>query len=330
MQYFEINKEDWDRTLEQLMSSYLIFATLNNGFGLDYEELIPQNIPDISYNVPKPATPLKNFFLPVKENVTSVREHIRKRIIIGTPNCDIEALKILDEIYLNNDFPDIFYREKRENTVLIASDCLGIQEHCHCTSYGVKPWSDSNADLAIIRKESKIILRVITERGKQFLNQLSLVNPLDDNDIIAGIEKQQHDTETLLKEKNRSLPDYRNTGRLVSSASEAIWKKYSSTCVSCGACATICPTCTCFILIDKEGFEKVKQLDACQYPGFARVAGGEDPLAELPKRFRNRYMCKYVWKPMKFSSLACTGCGRCIEACIGKINKNELFKELAG
>jgi sulfhydrogenase subunit beta (sulfur reductase) len=69
-------------------------------------------------------------------------------------------------------------------------------------------------------------------------------------------------------------------------------------------------------------------MDACQYPGFERVAGGEDALFELHKRFRNRYMCKYVWKPEKFNSLACTGCGRCIEACIGKINKNELFIEL--
>jgi ferredoxin len=40
-------------------------------------------------------------------------------------------------------------------------------------------------------------------------------------------------------------------------------------------------------------------------------------------------MCKYVWKPQKFGSIACTGCGRCIEACLGKINKNELFNELA-
>jgi ferredoxin len=69
-------------------------------------------------------------------------------------------------------------------------------------------------------------------------------------------------------------------------------------------------------------------MDACQYPGFERVAGGEDALFELPARFRNRYMCKYVWKPEKFNSLACTGCGRCIEACIGRINKNELFMEL--
>ena len=36
-----------------------------------------------------------------------------------------------------------------------------------------------------------------------------------------------------------------------------------------------------FSLIDKPGFEKVKQMDACQYPGFERVAGGEDALFEL-------------------------------------------------
>ncbi|MFW6095455.1 MAG: 4Fe-4S dicluster domain-containing protein [Bacteroidota bacterium] len=82
------------------------------------------------------------------------------------------------------------------------------------------------------------------------------------------------------------------------------------------------------MLLERRNFEKVKHLDACQYPGFEKVAAGEDPLAPLHKRFYNRYMCKYVWKPDGFESTACTGCGRCIEACIGNINKNELFLEL--
>ena len=82
-------------------------------------------------------------------------------------------------------------------------------------------------------------------------------------------------------------------------------------------------------MIDRPGFEKVRQLDSCQYPGFERVAGGEDALAHLSDRFQNRYMCKYVWKPKKYKLKACTGCGRCIETCIGKINKNELVMELS-
>jgi sulfhydrogenase subunit beta (sulfur reductase) len=312
-----------------LLISYIIYAAVDNEFGIDYEAVDAGNIGRISYNKAKPATSLKTFFLPVKENVTSGGLTEKRRIILGAPSCDIEGLKILDEIYLDKDFRDIFYEERRRNTILIAIDCFEKQEHCHCTSYGVKPWSDSGADLAVIRIENRIVFRVITGKGKEFMDQFSLVHTLDDEKIITAIEKAHADSERILQESNKGLPDYKATGDLIKNAGKEIWKKYSSGCVSCGACATICPTCTCFLLIDKPGFEKIKQLDACQYPGFERVAGGEDSLSELPARFRNRYMCKYVWKPEKFSPLACTGCGRCIEACIGKINKNELFMELA-
>jgi ferredoxin len=329
MQYISVNKEEWDKTLEQLLLSYTIFASVDNEFGEDYELIGPADITRISYNKPKPATPLKSFFLPVKENVTSERTVEKPRIILGIPNCDIEGLCLLDEIYLDKEFNDIFYKKRREDTLLISSDCIGIQEHCHCLSYSIKPYSTKNADLAVINLDGTIILRIITGKGEDFAKKIPAAHSLEDKSIISAIEKEHLSTETLLATSNKDLPDYKKTGRLVTEAKSEKWEKYSARCVSCGACTTICPTCTCFLLIDKPGFEKVKQMDACQYPGFERVAGGEDALIELHNRFRNRYMCKYTWKPGKFSSLACTGCGRCIEACIGKINKNELFMELA-
>jgi sulfhydrogenase subunit beta (sulfur reductase) len=329
MQYLSIKKEEWDKAIEQLLLSYTIFAAVDNEFGIDYEMLCPSNINKISYNKAKPATSIKSFFLPVKENVTSDPSLKKQRIILGVPNCDIQGLKLLDEIYLDKDFNDIYFKERRENTILISFDCFEKQEHCHCTAYNIQPWSTADADLAVILIDNVIALRIITPKGKEFINQFSQVQALDDNGIISSIEKAHNAAESLLIKSNKGLPDYKTTGRIVKEAGDAIWKKYSAHCVSCGACATICPTCTCFLLIDRPGFEKIKQLDACQYPGFEKVAGGEDPLFELPGRFRNRYMCKYVWKPEKFSSVACTGCGRCIEACIGKINKNELFIELS-
>jgi sulfhydrogenase subunit beta (sulfur reductase) len=329
MQYLSIKKEEWDKAIEQLLLSYTIFAAVDNEFGIDYEIAHPGNISGISYNKAKPATSLKTFFLPVKENVTSDQALKKPRIILGAPNCDIHGLKILDEIYLDSNFSDMFYRERREHTILISTDCFEKQEHCHCTAYGIKPWSETDADLAVTNIEDLIVIRIISQKGKDFTSQLSLVQPLEDKKIISAIDKAHDTAESLLREANGALPDYKTTGLIVQKAGDEIWKKYSAHCVSCGACATICPTCSCFLLIDKPGFEKIKQLDACQYPGFERVAGGEDSLFDLPRRFRNRYMCKYVWKPQKFDSIACTGCGRCIEACIGKINKNELFMELA-
>jgi sulfhydrogenase subunit beta (sulfur reductase) len=329
MNYLIIDKEEWDRFLENLILSHTVFASVTDEFGQDYELLRPEIIPVICYNKPKPATPLKSFFLPVKENVTSGKHSEKPRVILGAPNCDIEALKILDEFYLDKEFTDIFYKNRRENTLLISSDCFGIQEHCHCLSYNIKPYSTDNADLAIAYLNGKIALRVISAKGEDFARNITVPWTHGDNNVASAIEKEHNATEALLAAANKGLPDSKKTGKLVMDAKEDVWKTHSAPCVSCGACTTICPTCTCFLLIDKPGFEKVKQLDACQYPGFERTAGGEDGLFELSVRFRNRYMCKYAWKSAKFRSTACTGCGRCIEACIGKINKNEIFMELA-
>jgi len=327
--YYSIKRESWESGIIRLTSSYNVFAVVDNGYSFDYEMVDNRNISSIVYNKPKPSTPLKTFFLPVRENVTSETISEKARIIIGPPNCDVEALSILDEIYLDKSFEDVFYRNRRDNTIIISSDCFEIQDHCHCISYNINPYSTSKADVAVILRNDQILLRVISEKGDEFVkNRLDAV-PLTDRSEIASVENRQHETVEVLRRTGKGLPDYKTTGSLVKRADETIWKKYSSRCVSCGACTAICPTCTCFLLIDKPGFHKVKQLDACQYPGFERVAGGEDALGDLPQRFRNRYMCKYVWKPSKFKGIACTGCGRCIEACIGKINKNELFRELA-
>jgi len=327
MYYTGISKEDWHRSLEKLLTTFDIFVPVKDEFSLDYEPFRPDQAGNIAYNTPKPATPLKNFFLPVRENVTSARYDGKPRIIIGAPNCDIEALLLLDEIYLDEVFADPWYRSRRNNTILVSSDCYTVNDHCHCLSYGVKPWSMAHADMAILAEGDQIFLRIMSERGKELAEQLSAIYTVDDA-AVSFAEQRHREAEELLTARNAGLPDYTTTGEIVKQAGDHIWEKYASKCVSCGACTTICPTCSCFLLIDKPDFEKVKQMDACQYPGFERVAGGDDALFELPHRFRNRYMCKYVWKPQKFNSMACTGCGRCIEACIGKINKNELFMEL--
>lgn len=328
--YYSLLISDWNITIDKLLDNYSIYAPVKTGNSIDYEVIHNKNVAEIIYNIPKPTTPLKTFYLPIKENLTSDSPDTN-RIIIGTPNCDIHGLNILDEIYLDKDFVDQAYKTRRDHTILIASSCFEVLEHCHCMTYGVKPYSKAGADISLSHLDSKIHLEVLSEKGEKFINEIKNYASVSNSpeSEIKDIELKQSKIENEIIEVNNGLPDYKKTGKIVNKASDEIWKKYASTCVSCGACATICPTCTCFLLIDKPDFEKVRQLDACQYPGFERVAGGEDALGELPRRFRNRYFCKYVWKPEKFESIACTGCGRCIEACIGKINKNELFKELA-
>jgi sulfhydrogenase subunit beta (sulfur reductase) len=328
---FLISKESFDKVLLALLQDYYVFAPVLINGNQDYRLICEDDLNQIVYNTPKPTTPLKTFFLPVKENVVGTIKEARMRIIIGIPSCDLMALGILDAIYLSEPI-DMYYQHKRENTILIGTDCYSIQEHCHCTTYGIQPYPEKYHDISLSVLNKDVYLTINSERGENLFKKLSVYESFKgtgENDLKDVINKR-NEVVRLLTDTNKNLPDYKTTGELIKGSGEDIWQKHARTCVSCGACATICPTCTCFLLIDRPEFEKVRQLDACQYPAFEKVAAGEDPLGKRHVRFRNRYLCKYVWKPEKFGPAACTGCGRCIEACIGKINKNELFKELAG
>ena len=330
MNRIAIPKHEWDEKLNQLLSSLDLYAPVENDFSCDYVKLDMDTIPEISYNKPKPVTPLKNFFLPVKENVTAPVNGSLPLVVLGSPNCDVMALAFLDQIYLDQEYYDPAYGARRERTTIISFDCLTIQEHCHCTSYDIEPVGNNLSDISAALVDGQVILSIFTKKGESFIEQLGVVVATSPEEILIQTLQNQHkEVKKLLSLQNKNLPGYEETGKLVEASEDEPWLKHASDCVSCGACSAICPTCSCFLLIDRPGFEKIRQLDTCQYPGFERVAGGEDALGPRSDRFRNRYMCKYVWKPMKYELKACTGCGRCIEACIGQINKNELFSELS-
>jgi ferredoxin len=328
--FYLITKQDWDEVLALFLREFILYApTLENGIQ-DYQLINEESVDEIVYNLPKPTTPLKTFFLPVKENVVKTMKEAPQRLILGVPSCDLAALDMLDSIYLSEPYIDPYYRQKRGNTILIGTDCHQMLDHCHCTTYGIQPFPVSNHDVALSIQGSQVFLTTNSDKGTQLVSKLSKIirfKKCCDVDI-QEVTKGRKEMVDRLNEANGHLPDAAITGGLIKNSGKDIWQKYSSTCVACGACATICPTCTCFLLIDRPEFEKVRQLDACQYPAFERVAAGEDPLGNSYIRFRNRYMCKYVWKPAQFDTAACTGCGRCIEACIGSINKNEIFNEL--
>jgi len=327
----KINKDEWNRLLIKLSDDgERLYAPIrHNGF-IDYELIEKESLGEIVYNEAKPASPLKIFFLPIRLNVTGGGKTPGRIIIIGAPACDIEGLKLLDAIYIDEKYTDESYLSRRQNAIIIGTPCHKTAENCHCTTYGVNPWPGDGCDISLSSTSEDIILTTISDKGTGFMNEIkSLVDAREtEARDMDKLTRLQEASVAELADKNDNLPGKEETGKLVQAAECSFWKEHSSKCVSCGACAAICPTCTCFLLIDRPGFEKIKQQDTCQYPAFERVAGGEDPLKELSVRFHNRYMCKFVWKPERFGVLACTGCGRCIDACIAGISKNEVIREM--
>src|SRR5674536_168654 len=70
-----------------------------------------------------------------------------------------------------------------------------------------------------------------------------------------------------------TVPDF-----LIGNADEKIWDSFGQKCITCGGCAFVCPTCTCFNVYDHQSSPgnglRARTWDACLYGGFTREASG--------------------------------------------------------
>jgi len=335
--HLSINIDDWNSYLSSLARKNLIYAPFKEQELVDFK-IVEDNPEDIIYNSPKTLTPLKHFLFSIKENVTVVPSQ-KKVMLIGAKGCDLAAIDLLDKVFLDPDYPDPYYEARKKNTMIIGTDCYDVYDNCHCTAYDINPYAEKNCDLIVNSIEDEILIAETSEKGEEFLDQMKKGSDIREasKGLVRKMQKQRDNIKRKLKALNRRIPDSKKTEKIIDKSidrKDKIWKKYASTCVACGACVVSCPTCHCFLLIDLPGgpgkkMGKVRTYDACQYPGFEKVAAGVDPLEKHFVRFRNRYVCKFINRPEKYDTIACTGCGRCTDACIGKIDKNEVIRALA-
>ncbi|MCG2724950.1 MAG: 4Fe-4S dicluster domain-containing protein [Elusimicrobia bacterium] len=275
--------------------------------------------------------------------VTKAYGHQTANIIFGVKACDLKAKIIMDEIYLKGVCSDPFYEFNNDNTIIFSSDCPYPSDTCFCNVVGGKPYAESKDylfDLNFSAMEKGCMVDIGTEKGdkiiasnarffrdatsqetalREQIRKNAVVKLEDINSAYAGLKNLK--LESVLKEKFDSLA----------------WKEFSQTCVQCGGCNNACPSCYCFYLDenieDKASDElapKTRLWDACHYTSYGRVAGGANSRPHLYERFRNRYECKFNYRKENFGIYACTGCGRCVSVCPGKIDIRQVLVKLAG
>jgi len=122
---------------------------------------------------------------------------------------------------------------------------------------------------------------------------------------------------------------------LEDSYDDPYWESRSETCLSCGSCVMVCPTCFCFDVHDdaalnlREG-ERFRQWDGCVLVDFAKVATGENFRHDKASRFRHRIYRKGKYILERYGKVGCVGCGRCATACLADIaSPVEAFNAIA-
>ena len=278
----------------------------------------------------------KTFFLPDTQAILEVEKRgdevelsepvmLREQVVFGLRPCDARGLRSLDALLLDRPPADSYYAERREKTTLVGLACPQLWDDCFCTSLGSGPDDVSDVDLMLYEGEGDTGYWVlgVTEKGMG---------------LLEGLE---------LTETDRVAPESDASGEVVpvlppeewgARFDDAYWQRLADRCLSCHACTYVCPTCRCFDVRDEKmasgpGYAHIQRLrawDSCLAVAYRRIAGGHNPRPSKAQRLRNRYYCKFCYSPLDFDTVACVGCGRCIDACPVGIDIAEMLGDVAG
>lgn len=283
------------------------------------------------------AEPVKSFMFQPRQQVAAMPAEEKPaeekpRLLIGAKSCDLVPLKVHDRILGEGQFTDPFYNAQRRRTMVIAADCPTPEESCFCNLLGGQPFARDGADVTLAVVDNCYLLESQTPEGEELLNaDSSLLQPATEAQLTARENSRKAAVEALTRTNPKPLPNELPRAVAAKLHDETFWSRHAATCVECYGCLMGCPTCYCFLLYDKakeNGLERTRVWDACYEAAYARVGGGANPRAEFLLRFANRFDCKFSQFKNDHGFYSCSGCGRCFQACMGKIDIRKVLAEL--
>ncbi len=328
---YYLGKAQWGVILRAWTEKYMVIAPHHKDKQLFLKQVNPDQLTTIIYDEARAVQPLKSFFLPPLDEVVGRRIEKKKPwIFLGIKACDLNALSLLDKAF-GEDYKDPKYLKRRQDSYIISSDCTQPYNTCCCTWAGYYPYAESGFDLNLSKIWDGFVIQIGSQKGKQLLEGFDEMLKVVVKEEADSLEKTRQQTTEKVIELNKNYKLKKTHKELVSENYHSdAWNKHAETCVECGACNHACPTCHCFFIDDvtRKKYVRLRGWDACQYTGYAMTAGGGTPRPLLTQRFRNRYLCKFRYLDINYRQSGCTGCGRCIEACQGKIDMRETIKDL--
>ena len=284
----------------------------------------------------------KDFFFPQTEDlmrfktegknieVVDIRREEEPFVIFGVRACDVKSFDILDRVFLTEP-RDSFYAMKREKGIIISTACTRPAETCFCSTFGINA-AEPMGDVTTWRTADALYLQANTEKGSELLKSLSsLLEECSDEAVVAQKSSIAKVMDKLpLKDLST---DAFGGGKTKELFEDPAWDELSSSCLGCGTCTFVCPTCQCYDIKDfntGNGVIRYRCWDSCMYSEFTRMAHGNNRLTQK-ERFRQRFMHKLVYFPENNEGLfSCVGCGRCLAKCPISMNIVKVMKKIGG
>ena len=336
MRIIKLKKNNFFSFLESISETAELWAPVKKGD--KYIFSIVDDFFKIELKITRTILPPRKIFLPSCFSMFDVSgkgykedfSHITNKILFGIHPCDIHALLILDNFFKQG-YHDPYYLKARKKTLILGLSCWP-DEYCFAKSTHTH-LIEEGFDLFFTDLKDFFLIWIGSSQGDDLIR---LKPELFDENIT---DKDIQTYITWCTERDAAyngginftaLPDLMEL-----KYKDALWEKLDDTCLACGSCSSVCPTCTCYNVVDeqflggKDG-KIMRHWDSCMLQSYSEVAGGENFREKRSDRLKLWYTHKLQAFISKYGKPSCVGCGRCIASCPVGINVRTVGKALLG
>ncbi len=240
-------------------------------------------------------------------------------IVLGVRPCDAKALTQHDMVFAG-EYTDPYYWARRDKSVLVGLGCATPPSpNCFCPTVDGSPHSKQGLDILLTDMGANYYVEALTKKGEKLLGAAkTLFKPPTPKDKQTK-EKVVKDAAKKIQRQIKNLAEV--PPKLKGMFESELWDQEAMSCLRCGICTYLCPTCHCFDISDEvknagavQG-ERVRTWDTCQFPDFTMHSSGHNPRSDKASRLRQRIFHKFQYFVENHKTYQCTGCGRCISLC---------------
>ncbi len=331
--YRKISKEKLKEWLGSLKSGAQVFVPRKVDGLWTYAEFSGDPLPSDFRNT---RLSPKGFFLespaPVFAWRSSVNSHQilpvafsgGQRVIFSLRPCDLRALFAVQKIFAGDE-EDLFYSPNLSRTLLVGCACRTECTGSFCREMGVDPQDAPEADIFLRETRDGYTAVVNSKRGLSFVREEFFAEATGEEWTLSAPGSTSRQEKPLFEREKARV------GVVARFADEEFWRRVSETCLSCGICTYLCPTCHCFDLQDQQipgQGVRLRCWDSCAFPGFTKMAV-HNPREEKWRRCRQRVSHKFNFFFENNREIACVGCGRCVANCPVNLDLREILQEAA-
>ena len=296
MLYRVIDETEMPALVAAFMERYEVVAPVKRGNKYVFSAV--DSFDDIALDYPTTIASPKKYLLPAKETlfefdaerneVTDYADEVRPRVLFGVHACDINGLANLSSVFNDPRYPDPYYAAHAAATLIVGVACMP-SANCFCNLMDAEE-ARAAYDLFLTNIGGRYLVSIGSVVAANILEAACDVREATDEDRIAFRAATRARQEAF----NRDIPDIQEIPMLMDAFHEdAFWEELGGRCLSCNACANVCPTCYCFDIRDTldpgaATGRRERVWDACTSPQFAMVAGGHNFRPTPASRVRHR------------------------------------------